>query len=66
VKAVLVLLVLALAPFHVSLGPVSLPVSWLLAVLEVVLTAGGTWLAVRIIRRSRPLWCPALISGGAW
>lgn len=65
-KIALALLVLALAPFHVSLGSASLPVLWIPAALEAVLAAGGTWLAVRIIRRAGPLWRPGWLSGGAW
>ena len=64
-KTLLVLLVTVLAPVHVRLGPVPVPLSWLGLGLEAALTAAGMWLAVRVIRRSRPLCWPARISGGA-
>ena len=55
--ALIALVVTAVAPAHIRfviLGqPVSLPAIWLLAVGELLATAGSTWLAVRALRRFR-------------
>lgn len=54
-KLVVLALVLAVAgPARVHLGPVLVPVPVLFAAAEAILAAAGTWLAVRVIRESRP------------
>lgn len=64
-KLAFLALVLGLAPFRVTLGPVSLPVPWLLAAVEIVLVAGSIWLAARVIRQAWPRRYPAWSTGGA-
>lgn len=66
--AILALVLATVAPVHVTLGPVSLPVAWFLAVAEVLAAAASTWLAIRLIRRFRssPRLRLAWIPGGAW
>jgi hypothetical protein len=61
VKTLVLALVLAtVAPAHVTVGPVVVPVSWLLVLGEVLAGAGVTWLAVRSIRRFRSSPRPVL------
>ena len=67
-KAALIALVLAtVAPAHVALAPVVVPVAWLLAAGELLAAAGGAWLTVRAIRRFRSApWVRTARTGGAW
>jgi hypothetical protein len=57
VKTLLAALIVALAPAHVRLAflgvPVSVPAAWLLLAAEVLVTAVLAVLAVRVIRRFR-------------
>ena len=56
-KALLAVLVVALAPTHIRFAvagvPVSVPAVWLILAAEALLAAAGLWLAVRVIRRFR-------------
>ena len=56
-KALIALLVVALAPAHVRFAvvgiPVSVPAVWLILAAEILAAAAGLWLAVRVIRRFR-------------
>ena len=52
--AVLALVLTVVAPAHVRLGPVAVPVSWLLVTAEVLAAAGSIWLAARALRGFRP------------
>ena len=56
-KALLAVLVVALAPVHVRFAvlgvPVSIPAVWLILAAESLAAAVGLWLAVRVIRRFR-------------
>lgn len=64
-KTALAALVLAtVAPRHVTLGPVVVPVWWLLVLGEALAVAGGAWLAVRCVRRYRARRWPRLAYGG--
>ena len=69
-KAILAVLIVALAPAHIRFAvagvPVSLSALWLILAAEVLAATVTTWLAVRVIRRfrSRPWMRP--VSGGAW
>jgi hypothetical protein len=66
VKAALVALVLAtIAPRHVTLGPVVVPVWWFLVLGEALAVVGGAWLAVRVVRRYRARCWPRLAYGSA-
>jgi hypothetical protein len=66
-KTALIALVLAtVAPAHVSIGPVSVPVTWLLAAAEVLAAAGCAWLTARAVRRFRSTPWPRPAAGGAW
>ena len=69
-KALLAVLVVALAPAHIRFAvagvPVSVPAVWLILAAELAAAAGGTWLAVRVIRRRfRSSPCMRPIAGGA-
>ena len=56
-KALIALLVVALAPAHVRFAvagvPVSVSAAWLILAAEILTAAVGTWLLVRLIRRFR-------------
>jgi hypothetical protein len=52
-KALIAVLVFALAPAHVRFAGVSVPVAWLILAAEVLAAAVTIWLAVRVIRRFR-------------
>jgi hypothetical protein len=56
-KALLVALVVMLAPAHVRFAvlgvPVSVPAAWLILAAEILTAVVTTWLAVRMIRRFR-------------
>jgi hypothetical protein len=57
VKALLAVLIVALAPAHIRFAvagvPVSVPAGWLILAAEVLAAAVTAWLAVRAIRRFR-------------
>jgi hypothetical protein len=69
VKALLAVLIVALAPAHIRFAvagvPVSVSAAWLILAAEVLAAAVIAWLAVRVIRRFRsaPWLRPA--AGGA-
>ena len=64
-KAILAVLVVALAPAHVRFAGVSVPAVWLILAAEILAAAVTIWLAVRVIRRFRsaPWMRPA---AGGW
>lgn len=67
-KVLILALVLGtIAPLHVTFGPVSVPVLWLLAAVEALAGLGSVWLAVRAVRRFRscPRYRAGLLPGGA-
>lgn len=65
-KTALIALVLAtIAPRHVTLGPVTVPVWQLLVLGEALAVAVGAWLIVRCVRRYRAQRWPRLIYGNA-
>ncbi len=57
-KAILAVLIAALAPLHVRFAvagvPVSVPAGWLVLAGEVLAAAGLGWLVVRALRGFRP------------
>ena len=67
VKALLAVLVVALAPAHLRFAvagvPVSVSAAWLILAAEVLAVAVTAWLVVRVIRRFRS--APWLRSSGA-
>jgi hypothetical protein len=70
VKALIAVLVVAIAPAHLRFAilgiPVSISAAWLILAAEILAVAVTAWLAVRVIRRfrSRPWMRP--VAGGAW
>jgi hypothetical protein len=69
VKALLAVLLVALAPIHVRFAvagvPVSVPAGWLILAAEILAAAVSVWLAVRVIRRFRSAPWMRPIAGGA-
>ena len=69
-KALIAVLVVALAPVHVHLAvpgvSVSVPAAALILTAEILAAAAGLWLAVRVIRRYRSRRWPRLLYGSAW
>jgi hypothetical protein len=67
-KALLAVLVVALAPAHVRFAvagvPVSVSAAWLILAAEVLAAAVIAWLAVRVIRRFRSAPWPRPVAGG--
>ena len=68
-KALIALLVVALAPVHVRFAvlgiPVSVPAAALILAAEILAAAVATWLLVRVIRRFRSAPWMRPIAGGA-
>ena len=66
-KALLAVLIVALAPVHVRFAgvPVSVPAAWLILAAEVLAVVVIAWLADRVIRRFRSSPCMRPIAGGA-
>ena len=56
-KALLAVLLVAIAPAHVRFAilgiPVSIPAAWLILAAEFLAAAGTAWLVVRAVRRFR-------------
>lgn len=56
-KALIAVLVVAIAPAHLRFAilgiPVSIPAAWLILAAEALTAAAAAWLAVRVIRRFR-------------
>jgi hypothetical protein len=70
VKALLAVLIVALAPAHIRFAvagvPVSLSAAWLILVAEALAAAVTAWLVVRVIRRFRSApWPRAVRPAGA-
>jgi hypothetical protein len=70
-KALIAVLVVALAPAHVRFAvagvPVSVPAAWLILAAEALAVTVTVWLAVRAIRRFRSApWMRPIAAGGAW
>jgi hypothetical protein len=69
VKAILAVLLVALAPAHIRFAVagvhVSVPAAWLILAAEILAAAVTTWLAVRVIRRFRSAPWLRLAAGGA-
>jgi uncharacterized membrane protein len=70
VKALLAVLVVAIAPAHVRFAvlgiPVQVPALWLVLAAEVLLSAVLAVLVVRVVRRFRSSPCMRPVAGGAW
>jgi hypothetical protein len=70
VKALIAVLIVALAPAHIRFAaagvPVSVSAAWLILAAEILLSAVLAVLVVRVIRRFRSSPCMRPISGGAW
>jgi len=67
-KALLAVLVVALAPAHIRFAvagvPVSVTAAWLILAAEILAAAVTAWLAIRVIRRFRSAPWPRLAAGG--
>jgi hypothetical protein len=68
-KALIAVLVVALAPAHIRFAvagvPVSVSAAWLILAAEVLAVVVTAWLAVRVIRSFRSAPWPRLAAGGA-
>ena len=69
-KALLVALIVALAPAHVRFAvagvPMSVSAAWLILAAEILLAAVAVVLAVPVIRRFRSAPWMRPVAGGAW
>ena len=64
-KALIAVLVVALAPAHIRFAVAGVPVSvWLILAAEVLAGAVTAWLAIRVIRRFRSAPWPRPAAGG--
>jgi hypothetical protein len=70
VKALLAVLVVAIAPAHVRFAVLGVPVpvaaGWLILAAEILLTAVLAVVVVRVIRLFRSSPCMRPVTGGAW
>jgi hypothetical protein len=70
-KALLVALVVTLAPVHIRFAiagiPASVPAAWLILAAEILTAVVTAWLAVRMIRRFRSApWPRPVATSGGW
>ena len=68
-KALIAVLIIALAPAHIRFAvagvPVSVSAAWLILAAEALVTVVIVWLAVRVIRRFRSSPWMRPVAGGA-
>lgn len=69
-KALIVVLVVAIAPAHLRFAilgiPVSISAAWLILAAEVLAVVVTAWLTIRVIRRFRSTPWMRTVAGGAW